>query len=192
MSLLTPALARVAELAFEGGREACEPILEDVVVRSRAHHVDRELLADRAGDDDEREVEVALLRGPRAQLGRAEPRHRPVAGDDVPDLPVVERRAQLASSESPSAGDSTSMARAAERSHRQLAASAGESSIRRSRTLATRSLPDPCLHSLTDIGLEPWFMCPFRREVGLRGYSGCRIRRSRSPERSAPFTPGGI
>ena len=79
----------VAELTIDRSGQAREIVLEHVVVRAGPHRRDRCLLADGAGDDDERIVQLAGLDG-RERVHRAESWHRMVADDRVPGR-VVER-----------------------------------------------------------------------------------------------------
>ena len=53
----------VAELPVDGRRQPREVVLENVVVRAGAHRLDRGVLADGAGDDDEGALELARLDG---------------------------------------------------------------------------------------------------------------------------------
>jgi hypothetical protein len=77
------ALPALAKLALDGGHQAPELVLEDVIVCARAHGVHGRLFSDGAGDDDEREVEPRLLQDAERPKG-AELGHRPVADDEVP------------------------------------------------------------------------------------------------------------
>src|SRR5204863_3631032 len=47
------AVPRLAKLPFDRGREAPQPVLENVVVGAAPHRLDGGLLADGAGDEDE-------------------------------------------------------------------------------------------------------------------------------------------
>ena len=79
--------ARRAKLAFDRRRQAREVRLHHVVVGACPHRLDRGLLADLAGDDDEREVELPLL--DRLQRAEAAVAGKHVVGeDDVPDAQV--------------------------------------------------------------------------------------------------------
>jgi len=47
----------LAQLSLDGGDEACQVALHDVVLRAHLHRSHRRVLADGAGHEDEREVE---------------------------------------------------------------------------------------------------------------------------------------
>ena len=96
VDLATAAISRIAPGSRHGGDRADgalgrgpqthEPVLEQVVTRSKPHGLHRRVLADRSRNDDERDVQPALaqeLQRPQA----AELRHRIVRDDQV-DLSV--------------------------------------------------------------------------------------------------------
>ena len=76
------AVGGFAQLALNRGPEPPQVLLEHVVVCTGAHRVDRGVLADGAGDDDERNV-FGLLAEQAQRLGGAEALHRVIAEDDV-------------------------------------------------------------------------------------------------------------
>ena len=57
---LHAAVGRLAQLALDRGAEPAQVVLEHVVVRAGAHRLNRRVLADGAGDDDERDVGVVI------------------------------------------------------------------------------------------------------------------------------------
>ena len=84
--------ATVPDLSRDRWAEACEVILEEVVVGAGAHDLHRGVFADCARDHDEREVHRAPAHD-RERAGRIQVRHRVVAEDDVPAL--VERTLEI-------------------------------------------------------------------------------------------------
>src|ERR1041385_1309560 len=79
------AYSRLRALAFDRRGESCHVVLQKDVVRARLHGVDRRTLANRPGDDDERNVESSLLYE-RESVEGGEPWHRIVRKYDVPFL----------------------------------------------------------------------------------------------------------
>src|SRR5437763_11082498 len=78
-----PALAYFLQRAFDSRHEAIEALLENVVGRAALECVDRALLAEEAGDDDERRVGGALagqLQRWRVACCRKRIEHQPAAG----------------------------------------------------------------------------------------------------------------
>lgn len=65
------AVGGLADLALDHGAESAEVALHQIIVRAGLHRLHRRRLADAAGDDDERNVEAALLHYLQG-LGRAE------------------------------------------------------------------------------------------------------------------------
>ncbi len=82
-----PSLGRLSQLALDDRDETLEVALQHVVARPGPHGGDRDLLADRAGDEDERYVEAALPQE-RKRCRTAELRHGVIADHDVPLLAV--------------------------------------------------------------------------------------------------------
>ena len=85
----------LAHLALDGGHEALQAVLEDVVVGAGPHRLDGDGLAHGARDDDEGDVDAEAL-DERERVERAEPGHRPVADDDVPGRPLERAAHRLA------------------------------------------------------------------------------------------------
>ncbi len=82
LALLGPA-RRVAQLALDGGAEARQAVLEDVVARAAAHGGDGRLLPDGPRHDDEGRVEPGGAQDLEGG-GGVEGRHREVGEHDVP------------------------------------------------------------------------------------------------------------
>ena len=78
--------ARLAQLARDGGQHARGVAFHQVVVGAGLHGRDGDVLADRSGDDDERDVEPLFL-GELQRLQAVEVRHGVVGDDQVPGLP---------------------------------------------------------------------------------------------------------
>ena len=78
----------LAQLALERGQEPREIVLHDIVVGARFHHVDGDVLADRARDENERDVAPGFARD-RERLGPAELRHGEIRDDEM-GLELVE------------------------------------------------------------------------------------------------------
>src|SRR3954447_5834977 len=77
-----PALAYFLQRALDSRYETIEPLFENVVGRTALERIDRALLAEEAGDDDERRVGSALAG--QLQRGKAvEGRQKIVREDDV-------------------------------------------------------------------------------------------------------------
>ena len=87
------ALARFAQLALDGRDQPRRVALHDVVVRAGLHRLHRHFLADGAGEDDERDVQLFLAYH-RQRLQGVEARQRVVGDDQVPRL-LVEQAAHL-------------------------------------------------------------------------------------------------
>ena len=83
---LPPSQLRLLEGVLHGGSESPHPVLEDIVNDPEADGGDREVLADRTRDDDERDLQAGLLhqlQGPqRIEVGLM------VVGDDQVELGV--------------------------------------------------------------------------------------------------------
>jgi len=77
----------LAQLALERGQEPREIVLHDIVVGARFHHVDGDVLADRARDENERDVAPGFARD-RERLGPAELRHGEIRDDEMGLEPV--------------------------------------------------------------------------------------------------------
>ena len=75
----------LAKLALHRGDEPGEPSFEDEIARSRLERVDGRLLADRPGDEDDRQVNPPLLDEGEDARG-VEARHRVIRDDEVPGL----------------------------------------------------------------------------------------------------------
>ena len=133
LSLLArlPTQLGVLQLTVDRGRQPRQIVLQDVIVRARAHRLDRCILADRSRHDDERTVELARLQGSQG-LARAEMRHRVVADDDIP-RGVGQRR--LRSSRASRRGNARSRTRHARAGGRSACIVFGSS------TKSTRSVP---------------------------------------------------
>jgi hypothetical protein len=82
----------VSQLALDRRRQPREVALDDVVLGAGPHRRHGRLFADRARDEDERHVEVAVANQVQ-RLGAAEPRHGVVGDHDVP-LRLIELAAQ--------------------------------------------------------------------------------------------------
>src|SRR5439155_7081017 len=76
----------VAQLPLDGGDQTPEISLGEKVLRTGLHRLDRDVLADRARDEDEGRIEIA-----RSQQGQgrrpAERRHAVVADHQIPPMP---------------------------------------------------------------------------------------------------------
>ena len=55
-----PAQLGIAQLSLDGGHQAVESVLHDVVVGTGAHRLDGDLLTDAAGDDDHGQVGIVV------------------------------------------------------------------------------------------------------------------------------------
>ena len=75
-----------AQLALERRQEPREIVLHDIVVRAGLHHVDGDVLADRARNENERDVAPRLARD-RERLAPVELRHGEIRDDEMrPEL----------------------------------------------------------------------------------------------------------
>ena len=86
------ALPGVLELALHGGEQPLEVALGDVVLRAGPHRFHGRVFPDRAGHEDERQVEPALAHQ-RQRGGAAEMGHAVIGEEDVPLL-ARQRRPQ--------------------------------------------------------------------------------------------------
>jgi hypothetical protein len=78
-----PAHFGLTQLSLDGGAKARQAIFEKEIVCSRLHGENRHFFADRAGHDDEGDVDVQFAEDGEA-LGNRQARHRVVGQSDVP------------------------------------------------------------------------------------------------------------
>jgi hypothetical protein len=74
-----------SQFALNGGREAGQAALDQEVVRPGFQRGDSRILTDRAGDDDEWQIQPAGLQDLQ-RLGSIEGGHRKIADDQIPGL----------------------------------------------------------------------------------------------------------
>src|SRR5207249_4778685 len=77
-----PPYLGLAQLALERRWEPREIVLHDIVVRAGLHHVDGDVLPDRARNENERDVAPGLARD-RERLAPAELRHGEIRDDEM-------------------------------------------------------------------------------------------------------------
>ncbi len=82
LGLVAPALRRLAQLARDGGNQPGKAAFHDVVVGAQLHRLDRDVFADRSGNEDERRFRVPFLadaqRREAVESGHAEIRQHDV------------------------------------------------------------------------------------------------------------------
>ena len=90
---LCAALFRLIHLPLDRGGEPRHPVFQQIVGGAEAHQTDGRVLPDRAGDDDERDVEPRVAQELQ-RIGSAEAREVIVADDRIPRA-VAQRRHHL-------------------------------------------------------------------------------------------------